>query len=216
MCVGVLVASAGAKTDSHSDGAVTSQERVVYHDGKIVKLDFVSGSSIFKVGPWKISTQVVHERPRDGHPNLYIVAPGTQYVDTVTERYDHNEIISYVPTKLGAQDWDVYFAIILDPNLHENFYSEHRLIVATQDDFAPAADFKFEDIPGASFLREYLNIRSIEELGYYKRLNGRFPRLIIVPAKLSLKASVPDSDNAPLPTGKGVAPVVRSSALPQH
>ncbi len=216
MCAALLLGTAlGVAGERSPEIKAPDHSRHVYCGGRIVEINFVPGRSRFSVGPWNISAEILHDRPRDGHPNLYIVAPGTQYSELGAEQYSHNEVVNYVPRKPGPQDWDVYYAVVLDPSLHEDFRSEQQLIVATQDDFQPSANFKFDDIPGAVFLREYLGIDSIQGLDFYSRSEGKLPRLVIIPAKLSLKANAVDPNNPSEQKLSGTLPATaRTSVLP--
>jgi hypothetical protein len=214
LCAGALAASASATTPAAPQIDSSRQTRPAYCDGKIIDMNYVPGRRNFKIGPWNISAQVQREKPRDPHPNLYIVAPGTQYVDEGAEQYSHNEVLSLVPLKSDPVEWDVYFAIVLDPSLHEDFRSEQQLIFATQDEFEPAGDLKLGHMPGAAFLQEYLHIDSLEGLKKYRRPDGELPRLIIVPAKVTVKASAVDPDASPEPVLKSTLPtMVHASAL---
>lgn len=213
LCAGALAGTAHAGNAQAVD-TNASHLRVAYCDGKIIEMNFVPGRRDFKIGPWNIAAQVERDRPRDGHPNLYIVAPGTQYVAEGAEEYAHNEILSLVPLKSDPVEWDVYFAIVLDPALHDDFRSEQELILATQEEFEPADDLKLEDMPGATFLREYLHIDSLDGLNEYRRPDGKLPQLIIVPAKVTVKANAVDPNAPPEPKVKTALPLVHSSVLP--
>ncbi len=216
LCASTLAGTAHGASGSPADATSASQHsRQVYYDGKLVQMTVVPGREDFKIGPWRISAQVQRDRPKDGHPNLYVAAPGTQYATSGAEQYSHNEVVSVVSQKPDPREWDVYFAIVLDPGLHEDFRSEQQLIIATQDDFQPAADFNFDDIPGAVFLRENLGIDSLDGLELYRRSDGKLPRLIIVPSKVTLKASAIDPDGPAQQKLGGTLPTAaRSSVLP--
>jgi hypothetical protein len=212
LCAGALAASASAATPPADQAPMSRQRRAAYWDGKVIEMSYVPGRRDFKIGPWDISAQVQREKPRDPHPNLYIVAPGTQYVAEGEEQYSHNEVLSVVPLKPDPVDWDVYFAIVLDPSLHEDFLSEKQLILATQDEFEPADDLTVEDMPGAAFLRKYLHIDTIEGLKEYRRPDGELPRLLIVPAKVTVKASAVNPEASPEPTLKSTLPATSALA----
>jgi len=171
----------------------TQQNRPAYFNGRVIEMKYSPGIHDFKIGPWRIFAHLLHEKPRDPHPNLYIVAPGMQYKSDTAGQFDHNEVISVLPLKSEPVEWDVYYAVVLDPTLHEDFRSERQLILATQNEFVPTDDMKFDELPGAAFLRRYLRVDSIEGLEPYRRADGKLPRLIIVPAKLSVKAAAIDS-----------------------
>ncbi len=221
LCAGALAGTAHGAVPLSAESNAQGQPRPAYCDGKTIEMKYVPGRRDFKIGPWNIFAQMQRERPRDGHPNLYIVAPGTQYVAAGAEEYSHNEILSRVPLKAEPVEWDVYFAIVLDPELHDDFRSEQQLILATQDEFDAPDELKVEDMPGGTFLKEYLHIDSMDGLKEFRRTDGKLPRLIIVPAKLTVKASAVDPDAPPpenkITNHKVTNPSVRvgSAALPQ-
>jgi hypothetical protein len=181
----------------------------VYFDNRVMDFTFVPGRRQFLIGPWNIPARVERDKPRDPRPNLYIFAPGTQYMADHAPQYNHNEIISTLPVKAEPRDWDVYWAIVLDPSFTEDIHSEQQLVMSTQEGFEPAEGLLFDDIPGATFLREFLKIDSVEELRKYARQDGALPRLIIVPAGLSIRAVASDPD-APPPAKSSLATALSS------
>jgi hypothetical protein len=180
----------------------TEQTRPVYFNGREIEMKYSSGVHDFRIGPWNVFAHILHEKPRDPHPNLYIVAPGTQYKSDAAGQFDHNEIISVLPLSSEPVEWDVYYAIVLDPTLKEDFRSERQLILATQNEFLPGQDLQFEEMPGAAFLRRYLHVDSVEGLDSYRRHDGKLPRLLIVPAKLCVKAVAIDTGAEAKEAGK--------------
>ena len=173
------------------------RHRAVYFNGKVVQLRFEASqrkSRTFDFGPWKLTAHVVHEKPRDPHPNMYIVAPGDQYSREAFPQYDHNEIISTIPRKNGPVEWDVYWALVIDPNLDADFRSERQLLLAVQGQFEPQPGFSFDEIPAAAYLRHFLQVESIEDLQRYRRPDGALPRLLIVPAGISIRAEAVDEN----------------------
>jgi hypothetical protein len=209
-----MAGTAHAAKPAAAESDVSRQSRVAYCDGKTIEMNFVPGRHDFKIGPWDISAQVQREKPRDPHPNLYIVAPGTQYTAADAEQYSHNEVLSLMPLKSEPVEWDVYFAIVLDPDLHDDFRSEQQLILATQDEFDPPEKLKLEDLPSATFLKQYLHIDSVDGLKEFRRPDGKLPQLIIVPAKLTVKASAVDPDAPTEQKDRTVLPAIHSSVLP--
>jgi hypothetical protein len=201
LCATALTGTAHASTSTAVESA-SQQERPVYFNGKVVEMKYSTGKRDSKIGPWNIFAHVLHDKPRDPHPNLYIVAPGTQYTSAVAGQFDHNEVISTLPLKPDPVEWDVYYAVVLDPSLQEDFRSEQQLILATQKEFEPGENFTIAEIPGAVFLKKYLGIDSVQSLAPYRRSGGKLPRIIIVPAKLCVKASVIDAENPPEATPK--------------
>jgi hypothetical protein len=196
--LGVAVAQEPAPTPTsvHITGA--------YVQGKLVQLTAEApkhARRIFTAGPWTFGALIPDRKPKDKRPNLYVVAPGTQYHNEQFKEYDHNIILSGLPTTADEVDWDVYWAIVLDPALRADFRDERELIVAAQDGFAPGDRFDSGDIPGAAFLRSCMHIQSVDDLQSFRRADGTLPRLIIVPAGFLVRASAVDPD-APPPAGR--------------
>lgn len=201
ICAGALLGGAAAQEPAAPPSAhITS----AYLQGKLVTLTpevSKHAGSMFTAGPWTFGSLVPDRKPKDKRPNLYVVAPGTQYHNEQSQEFDHNIIISALPHTADEVEWDVYWAIVLDPALHADFRDERELIVAAQDAFAPGDRFDSGDIPGAAFLRTFLHIDSVAGLESFRRADGTLPRLIIVPAGFLVRASAVDPD-APPPEGR--------------
>lgn len=148
------------------------------------------------IGPWYFGSLLVNRKPKDSRHNFYIVSPGTQYHRDGAEEYDHNDIISELPKDDKPIEWDIYWAIVLDPALHGDFHSERDLILAAQESFVPSDLMEFEDIPGEAFVRTFLHIDSVEGLTNYRRTDGTLPRLLIVPANSVILGSVVVPENS--------------------
>jgi len=147
------------------------------------------GQQPFSIGPWQFGARVSDRKPRDHRLNLYLVAPGTQHHAEGYEEFDHNDVINALPPEGVVAEWDVYWAIVLDPALREELRDEQELIVEAQKAFVPGDLFEFQDIPGEGFLRAFLAIDSLDGLGSYRLKDGRLPRVIIVPAGFAIRAS---------------------------
>jgi hypothetical protein len=199
VCAGSLllqnfsVAENGAKNQLGASGV-----RAVYYEGSVVSFTPVPAGRFqreFRVGPWQFG-RLSRSDPKDSRLNLYLVAPGAQYHDDRRQEYDHNEIVSAVPATASTLDWDVYYAVVLDPALRADFRSERELILAQQDNFTPGDSFDFDTIPGQSFLRAVMHIDSLQALASYRVEDGTLPRLLIVPAHSVVRASIPPSSVA--------------------
>ena len=147
------------------------------------------GQQPFSIGPWQFGTRVSDRKPRDKRLNLYLIAPGTQHHAEGREEYDHNDVINALPPTDAVVEWDVYWAIVLDPGFGQDLRSEQDLIFAAQEGFVPGDLFEFRDIPGQAFLRTFLGIDSVDGLAVYRRRDGQLPRVIIVPAGFAIRAS---------------------------
>lgn len=159
------------------------------------------GQQPFSIGPWQLGARVSDRKPRDKRLNLYLVAPGTQHHAEGYEEFDHNDVINALPPADAVVEWDVYWVIVLDPALRQDLRSEQDLIVEAQEGFVPGDLFEFQDLPGQTFLREFLGIDSLDGLAPYRRTDGELPRVIIVPAGFAIRASaaapVAESADAP-------------------
>jgi hypothetical protein len=143
----------------------------------------------FVIGPWRFGHRL-REKPRDGRLNFYVVSPGTQFDVDGGAPYSFNCIVNALPKRPGAQvEWDVYWAIVLDPSLTREIRSEQDLLMATQMEFETPEDFKIQDAPGHELLRRYLRIASVGDLDQFRRKSGHLPRMLIVPARVVLRAS---------------------------
>ncbi|MFB3916409.1 MAG: hypothetical protein ACE14M_06755 [Terriglobales bacterium] len=168
--------------------------------------------SDFTVGPWYVGSLLADRKPKDSRHNLYIVSPGTQYHQVDAEEYDHNEIVNDVSKGDKAVEWDIYWAVVLDPGLRSDFRSERDLILAAQESFVPGDLMDFSDIPGEGFLRAFLHIGSLEGLSPYRRTDGTLPRLIIVPANRVILGRIA----VPEPSGPSLVTERSSDNLGKH
>ena len=155
------------------------------------------GQQPFSIGPWQFGVRVSDRKPRDKRLNLYLVAPGTQHHAEGYEGFDHNDVINALPPADAVVEWDVYWAIVLDPELRQDLRSEQDLIVEAQEGFVPGDLFEFQDIPGQGFLRAFLEIDSLDGLAPYRRKDGALPRVIIVPAGFAIRAraALPETES---------------------
>jgi len=137
------------------------------------------------------------QKPKDHRPNLYVVCPGTQYPSDEERDVGFNVVLNSLPRSEEAVNWDVYWAIVLDPALDISFQSERDLLLAAQDAFESDDELDFEDLPGAPLLREKLHISSVSDLASFRRPDGALPRLLIVPSHLVIRAAAVDPDAPP-------------------
>lgn len=164
----------------------------VFLEGRPVDFRPLNGASIWTLlhtSTAKIA-HMLRGKPRDGRPNLYIVAPGKQMRQQDEPGFDHNLVISSLPLRPEPTEFDIYYAIILDPALREDLQSERDIILARQQVFQLADGFKFTDIPGVTTLRVSLSIRTLADLDGFRRADGALPRLIVVSSRMALSAVV--------------------------
>ena len=194
MCAAVVV-SAQAQTASAKKKAKPEPKPVpllhldnAYFAGRLVKFQSATTkpARALVVGPWNLGEKV-NPGNNDMRPNLYFVFPGTQHQTGNRPAFDHNEVLSAVPK--DESNFDVYWVVVLDPTAVQDFTSEQQIIMATQETFEPGENFPFEQIPSAGFLRTFLKISDAAGLEKFKRPDGDLPRVAIIPAKITVKAT---------------------------
>ncbi len=169
--------------------------RATYLNGEAVALELVQPVGKEKpagFGPWKLGAKVGESKPHDTRLNLYIVVPGDDFQSEsdAASIYDHNRVINMAPMEKGEAEFDVYWAIALDPHLNQDFQHEGDLLEAAQQRFIPGDLFEFNDAPGAGFLREVLHIDTLGELKPYRRKDGSLPAVLLVPARFAVRGSI--------------------------
>jgi hypothetical protein len=129
------------------------------------------------VGPWNLGEKV-WPKHNDMRPNFYLVMPGTQHQSQGQRNFNNNVVLSAVPNE--PSNFDVYWVVVLDPTVQEDFTSEQQIIMATQTTFAAPEDLAFDQIPSAGFLKAFLKVSDVEGLARFKRPDGELPRVAIV------------------------------------
>lgn len=200
LCAGSLLpaGAAGLLNKKSPPRLIEIPAQPVYYSG--VELRFVPETPvrrgrIITVGPWTIGGRVGDGKPSDKRLNLYIVAPGKQYQVPGESEFDHNLIISALPKEDKQAEYDVWWALVLDPTLQADFQDEHELIIAAQGKFTPSQTFDVKQSPSFAFLQKYLKISDNTGLAEYFR-DGELPRVLIIPAKFAVKAAV---ESIPVP-----------------
>ena len=163
-----------------------------YYDGSRVPFSVQepgNRSAQLRVGPWLLGVRAADSKPRDRRLNLYVVFPGTQHRAPGWPEYDHNCVLSDLPSTADAVEWDVYWAVVLDPTLQEDFRSEQELVLAAQSSFIPPDLLEFNDLPAEGFLRAQMKVRSLADLARFRRKDGTLPRLLITPAGYAVRGS---------------------------
>ena len=141
------------------------------------------------LGPWNLGERLAEDKPIDKRLNLYFVAPGRQYRAPGKPEYDHNLVVNKYTVDGKPRDWDIFWCFILDPALRPDLRSERELLLAKHQTFRPAALFEFKDIPSHALMAERLSIKSMADLRRFRRKDGSLPRLLIVPARLAVRAT---------------------------
>lgn len=141
------------------------------------------------VGPWLLGVRTEDPVPRDRRRNLYVVFPGSQHRAPGWPDFDHNCVLSDLPPSDEPVEWDVYWAVVLDPTLHDDFRSEQQLVLAAQSSFFPPDLLEFSDLPAEGFMRAQMQVRSLTDLARFRRKDGTLPRLLITPAGYAVRGS---------------------------
>ncbi|HLY98284.1 MAG TPA: hypothetical protein VKT33_04380 [Candidatus Angelobacter sp.] len=140
------------------------------------------------LGPWMLGYPLAEAKPLDKRLNLYVTVPGKQYHSAIHPEYDHTLIINTLAED-KPREWDVYWCFILDPSFQTDLLNEHDLLMAAQETFHPADLFDVEDIPGRVLMAEKMDVHSLPDLRQYRRRDGTLPRILIIPARLALRAT---------------------------
>jgi hypothetical protein len=205
MCAAVVVsAQAQSPNKKKTKPAAKSVPRALHLDqayfaGHLVKFRSVPATGrgrALVVGPWNLGEKVSPAK-NDMRPNLYFVSPGTQYRLSGHADFNHNEVLSAVPGEVS--NFDVYWVVVLDPSLKEDFSSEQQILLATQQTFAAPEDLTLAQVPSAGFLKAFLKVKDVEGLERFKRPDGELPRVAIVPAGFTVRAlaeDMPQSEEA--------------------
>jgi hypothetical protein len=162
-----------------------------YYAGQEVSFTVVMPASsrrMARVGPWLYGVRLRDSRPSDRRRNLYLVFPGSQHQARGWQDYDHDCILSGLPHSDEPTEWDVWWAVVLDPSLRDDFRDERELIHETESTFVPPDLMDFDDVPGQRFLRAGLKIDSVAGLARFRHKDGTLPRVVIVPAGFAIRA----------------------------
>jgi hypothetical protein len=170
----------------------------VFHDGAEVPFipEMPGSGHPVNLGPWTLGYPLPEAKPLDKRLNLYVVIPGKQYHSAVHPEYDHTLIVNTL-TEEKPREWDVYWCFVLDPSFQADLLNEHDLLMAAQESFHPADLFDVEDMPGRVLMAEKMDVHSLPELRRSRRRDGSLPRILIVPARLALRATAvaPEPDH---------------------
>jgi hypothetical protein len=164
---------------------------VVYHDGSHILFtpQVTDTGSMAKFGPWDLGERLNDERLREKRLNLYVVFPGGQYRSLLHGRYNHTLVINKYAVDGKPREWDVFWCLVLDPSLRNDLRSEGELLVAANQKFRAASDFKIRRIPAHAVMAEKLNVTSVDDLRRFRAKDGSLPRVLIVPAHLAVRAT---------------------------
>ena len=166
----------------------------VYFEGHAVKFEGAPAGRFtrwFRYGPWQYGARGGESKPDDKNPNLYLLVPGPEHHSDAMPQFDHTAIVNTLAKQEEAH-WDVYWAVALDPELTRDIRDERDLLLEAQNVFSPGEQFDLHDVPGREVLTRHLKVENAADLERFRRKDGRLPRLVIVPAKVSVRGTVTD------------------------
>lgn len=202
----VVLAAAGLAATAPPSAAVKPFS--VYHDGDdlIFTPERAGTRKMASIGPWNLGERVGSEKPLDDKRlNLYVVVPGVQYRAPGKSEYDHNLVVNKYTVDGKSRDWDIFWCFILDPSLRPDVRSERELLLAKHQTFRPADLFEIKDVPAHALMAERVSIKSMKDLKRFRRRDGTLPRMLILPARLAVRATAELRDVV-VPHQAGVAP----------
>ena len=145
-------------------------------------------------GPWNLGERLSEGKPLDNRLNLYVVVPGGQYHSAARPEYDHNRVVNKYTVDGKVREWDIFYCFVIDPSLSNDFRSETDLLMAAHQTFDPPDLFDIGDVPANSMLAEKLGVTSMADLRRYRKKGRGMPRVLIVPARLAVRATAEQSD----------------------
>ena len=167
-----------------------------YHDGEKVVFspEHTGTNRMASFGPWNLGERLTEGKPSDNRLNLYVVVPGGQYHSAAKPEYDHNRVVNKYTVDGKVREWDIFYCFVIDPRLNSDLRSETDLLVAAHQTFTPADLFDISDVPSNSMLAEKLGVSSMAELRRYRRKGGGLPRVLIMPARIAVRATAEQPD----------------------
>lgn len=162
-----------------------------YYKGQEVRFRMVpaEGRHAVRIGPWLLGARVSVSSPSDRRLNLYIVVPGSQHRIQGRAAFDHNLVLSSIPKTDEPTEWDIYYAVVLDPSVRQDIRDERELLMLDQEKFYPADLLEFDDLPAARFLHAMFKYDSIADLARFRQKDGSLPRVAIMAAGVAARAS---------------------------
>jgi hypothetical protein len=149
------------------------------------------GAGTFSYGPWMLGSIVPGDKASDHRFNVYIIAPGIQHQAPAPADEFNNAVLINAAEDSGDKvpEWDVFWVVVLDPELNQDIRNERELLLLGQADFVPNDLYQPDDAPGHNLLRQ-LGILSINDLARFRRDDGALPRVILLSAGTAVRMKV--------------------------
>ncbi|HLW52829.1 MAG TPA: hypothetical protein VKW06_08290 [Candidatus Angelobacter sp.] len=158
-----------------------------------------------RLGPWDFGERLdpADEKPRDKRLNLYVVVPGDQYRSQSHPEYNHNLVVNRYTVDGKPREWDIFWCFALDPDLKANLQGERELLLSAHNTFHLPENFQAAQLPAGAVLKEKLSVTGVDSLKRFRRKDGSYPRILIVPARLAVRAVVArEPEGPPAPPAK--------------
>jgi hypothetical protein len=178
---------------------------LAYHDGdaNILFAPAATGTHrMAKFGPWDLGERLSlrDDKPRDKRLNLYVVVPGGQYHSFRHSEYNHTLVVNKYTVDGKPREWDIFWCLVLDRSLSGDLRSERELLIAAHERFRPADNFEIRRVPSHRVMAEMLSVTSVDGLNRFRHKDGSLPRLLIVPARLAVRATAARESAGPSAT----------------
>ena len=164
-----------------------------YFDGGEIQVQPViePRSKTFNYGPWTLGSVVHDDKASDHRFNLYVIVPGAEHqAPAPGDEFNHSVLVNSSDDEDDkTQEWDVFWVVVLDPDLNQEVRSERELLLLGQAYFLPKDLYQPEDAPGHILLRQ-LGIDSMSDLARFRRSDGALPRVILLSAGAAVKMKI--------------------------
>ena len=187
---------AGATPASPAEKRQQHPVTTAYFSGQEVQVQPVleRGWKAFNYGPWTLGSIVHDDKASDHRFNLYVISPGTQHqAPPPADEFNHSVLINSAEDQGDkVTEWDVFWVVVLDPELDQEIRSERELLLMGQAYFLPGDLYQPEDAPGHDLLKQ-LGIVSLSDLARFRRSDGALPRVVLLSAgtAVRMKATPP-------------------------
>src|SRR5260370_8549567 len=111
-------------------------------------------------------------------------------------RYNHTLVINKYTIDGKPREWDIFWCLVLDPSLRADLRSERELLVAANQRFRTANDFKIRRVPSHAAMARELSVKNVDDLQQFRGKDGSLPRLLILPAHLAVSATTTKTQQA--------------------